>query len=405
MLRTVSVRAVAILAFCLSITAAQAQPTITPRGTDATLDVAAWNLEFFGEPTQGPPDDAQQANVQAVLQGAQIDVWALEEVVNGDRFDAVLAGIAGAGYAGVIGPSVSSSTVFNQRLAFVYNTAVVTPVGAPRAIFSGGNFGGRAPLELTADVTLGGTTRRMRFIAIHAKASSDAASYNTRLNGAAQLKTYVDGLLAQGIPVVVMGDFNDKLTGSISGGGRTSPYNNFVMDSAYTFATQRLSDQNVGTFCGSSTTCNSGSTIDHILLGGGATAGYVANSGDRYAQLLSNIPGYTTNTSDHLPVLAQFSLAAVADEDGPEAGALALLPAAPSPFRTTTTLRFSLAGASDVRIDVVDVLGRTVATVGGFYGAGEHRVALDGSGLAAGLYRVRLRAAGEERVQTIIRAR
>ena len=51
------------------------------------------------------------------------------------------------------------------------------------------------------------------------------------------------------------------------------------------------------------------------------------------------------------------------------------------------------------------MLGRTVAHLGGAYGAGEHRLVLDGGALAAGVYRVRLRAAGVERVQTVVRAR
>ena len=109
--------------------------------------------------------------MQAVLERAQIDLWSLEEVVSTTGFNALLDSLADDGYAGVIGPNVSSSTVFNQRLAFVYNTSVVTPIGAPRTVVPSSNFGGRAPLELTADVTLGGVTRRMRFIAVHAKAS------------------------------------------------------------------------------------------------------------------------------------------------------------------------------------------------------------------------------------------
>ncbi|HEX8299822.1 MAG TPA: endonuclease/exonuclease/phosphatase family protein [Rubricoccaceae bacterium] len=404
MIRTASVlRLVAVLVAILAGSAVQAQITVTPRGDAASLDIAAWNVEFYGEPSQGPNDAVQAERVQAVLERSGIDFWALEEVVSTSGFNALLAAIADDGYAGILGPNVSSDPVFNQRLAFIYRTSVVTPVGAPRTVVSSTNFGGRAPLELTANVTLGGVTRQVRFIAIHAKALSDLDSYNKRVAGAAQLKTYVDGLIAQGIPVVVMGDFNDELTTSIAG-GRPSPYADFVSDADYTFATQRLNDQNIATYC-SNASCSSGSTLDHIMIGGGAITGYVAGSGDRYGELLTGITQYTATTSDHLPVLARFSVAAVADEEEAAAGTVALSPAAPSPFRTGTTLRFTLAEASDVSIDVLDLLGRTVAHVGGAYGAGEHRVALDGTGLAAGVYRVRLRAGGAERVQTVIRAR
>ena len=394
-------RLLALFVIAAAGSAAQAQITVTPRGSFERLDVAAWNVEFYGEPTEGPPDAGQAERVQAVVERAGIDLWAFQEVVSTTGFEALVAAVADDGFAGVLGPNVSSSPVFNQRLAFIYRTSEVQLVST-RAVVSGTNFGGRAPFEMVADVDLGGATRRMHFIAIHAKATSDLDSYNKRLAGSVQLKTYVDGLIAQGIPVVVLGDFNDELTTSISG-GRPSPYANFTADANYTFATQRLNDQNIGTFCGSSPTCSTGSTIDHILVGGAAELTYVGGSGDRYGELLAGIPNYTQNTSDHLPVLAQFFVLPVAGEAGPEA--VALLAAAPSPFRQSTTLRFTLAAASDVSVEVVDVLGRTVARLGGAYGPGEHRLVLDGAPLAAGLYRVRLRAGGVERVQTVVRAR
>ncbi len=406
MLRSAT-RLVAV-ALALAASAAHAQITVTPRGDAAVLDVAAWNLEFFGEPTQGPNDAQQAERVQAVLERAGIDLWALEEVVSTTGFAALTAAIADDGYATVLGPNVSSDPVFNQRLAFAYNTSVVRVVGTPQTILPSQsfNFAGRLPLELVADVTLGGAVRQIRFIAVHAKATGDGPSYDRRLAASTALKAYVDDQIAQGRSVVVLGDFNDELTGSISGGGRASPYANFVADTDdYVFATQRLQDQNIGTFCGSSTTCSTGSTIDHILLGGGARTAYVAGSGDRYAELLTGITQYTTTTSDHLPVLARLTVTATPGETGPDDRRLALLPAAPNPFRAGTALRFVLAEASDVRVEVTDVLGRTVATLGGAYGPGDHQIALDGAGLAAGLYRVRLRAGGTERVQTVIRAR
>ncbi|HEX9950847.1 MAG TPA: endonuclease/exonuclease/phosphatase family protein [Rubricoccaceae bacterium] len=406
MIRSASaLRLAAVLLAILGGPAVHAQITVTPRGNAATFDVAAWNLEFYGEPTQGPNDAVQAERVQAVLERAQIDFWGLEEVVSTSGFNALLAAIADDGYAGMIGPDVSSDPVFNQRLAFVYNTSVVQVVSTQSILASESyNFAGRLPFEVTANVTVNGATRQVRFIIYHGKALADATSYSRRAAASVALKTYMDGQTAQGRSVVLLGDYNDELVGSIAGGGRTSPYANFVADPAYVFATTRINNSNIPTYC-SNASCSSGSTLDHILFSGGIVSGYVADSGDRYGELLTGITQYTSTTSDHLPVLARFSLQAVAGEEDPSAGAIVLAPAAPSPFRSGTTLRFTLAEASDVSIDVLDVLGRTVAHVGGAYGSGEHRVALDGSGLAAGVYRVRLRAGGLERVQTVVRAR
>ena len=412
MLRPASARRLVLVALGVLLAApgARAQFTIPPRGTAATLDVGSWNVEFFGttsptdQPDTSPNDDVQFERVQAVVAQSLIDVWAFQEVSDGPDFTRLVAGVAG--YASVLGPSVSTpNTPFDQKLAFAYNRAVVQVVSTQTILANESfNFAGRPPLEMVANVTTAGVTRQVRFVAIHAKATSDSDSRTRRAAASNALKTYVDNLIAQGQSVVVLGDFNDELTTSISGG--VSPYANFVADAPdYVFATQRINDQNIGTFCGNRSACDTGSTIDHILAGGPVVGELEPGSGDRYGELLTAITQYTLTTSDHLPVVAQFRLRTVAGEGGPDAGPVALLPASPSPFRGTTTLRFRLDAASSVRVDVLDVLGRTVASLGGAYGAGEHRLSLDGTPLAPGLYRVRLRAAGTVRTQTVIRAR
>ena len=77
---------------------------------------------------------------------------------------------------------------------------------------------------------------------------------------------------------------------------------------------------------------------------------------------------------------------------GPAAGALALT-AGPNPVRAATTLRFALPAASDVRLAVVDALGRTVRRLDlGARPAGADDAVLSAGGLAPGVYTVRLDA-------------
>jgi hypothetical protein len=60
---------------------------------------------------------------------------------------------------------------------------------------------------------------------------------------------------------------------------------------------------------------------------------------------------------------------------------------------TTTTIRFSLPQCSHVKLKVIDILGREVATlVNGEVHAGEHAVVFDAKGLASGIYFYRLAA-------------
>ena len=63
----------------------------------------------------------------------------------------------------------------------------------------------------------------------------------------------------------------------------------------------------------------------------------------------------------------------------------------PNPFNPTTTISFSLAVASQVRLEVYDVLGRRVEVRElGRLSSGDHSVEFDGSQLASGVYLYRL---------------
>lgn len=408
-------RFVALLA--LTSASASAQIDVTPRGTNATLDVATWNAEFFGttSPTDrgdtSPNDALQFERIEAVIAEGQIDLWALQEVSDGDDFARLLDSLAADGYAGVLGPNVSTpNEPFDQKLAFVYDTSVIT-VNESATILSveSFDFAGRLPLELQTTVTVNGQSENVRFIVFHAKSSGGVEDYERRQGAAQALKAYVDPLIAQGEAVVILGDFNDELTSTNRGTTFDSPYDAFVDDSDYAAATLATEEAGLATFCGFDESCGGSRTIDHVLYTP-ATLGFVPADGNpqlqRYGELLSGIVQYTATTSDHLPALANLTLGgAVAAEADPEGGPVALLAPAPSPFREATTLRFRLDAPADVALDVVDVLGRRVARVVGTYGTGEHAVALDGRGLAPGVYVVRLQAGDAVRARTFVRAR
>ncbi len=379
--------------------------TVPPRGADATFDVATWNLEFFGAPTMGPSDAAQLRNVTAVMEQADIDLWGVQEVVDPAEWSELLDALQDDGYAGLLGPSVSSDPTFDQKLAFIYDRSVVQVIGSRTILGAYAyEFGYRLPFEMQARVTVSGVTRTLYVIVFHAKASTGTSDYNRRAGGAAALKDYVDGRIARGEEVIVLGDFNDYLVGSTRGGGYASPYDAFVQDTDYVAATLPLQQGGVNTYCTSST-CSSGDTRDHLLFTAGLADVYIPDSADHYGELITTVPSYVYSTSDHLPVIVRFGFGGTDAALAPDAAAAALLAPAPSPFRTATTLRFRLDAPADVALDVVDVLGRRVAATAGTYGVGEHAVALDGRDLAPGLYVVRLRAGDVVRTQTLVRTR
>lgn len=88
---------------------------------------------------------------------------------------------------------------------------------------------------------------------------------------------------------------------------------------------------------------------------------------------------------------------AVAGEAAPVTGRMALAQPFPNPTAGRTTLSFTTAEATDVRVSVVDVLGREVALLtDGPVTAGTHEVTVDASRLVPGVYVVRLTSGGAE---------
>lgn len=68
----------------------------------------------------------------------------------------------------------------------------------------------------------------------------------------------------------------------------------------------------------------------------------------------------------------------------------------PNPFNPTTTIRYALPEAGNVRLDVFNVLGQRVATlINGEQTAGFHSLQFDGSRLSSGVYLYRLQSGNQ----------
>jgi hypothetical protein len=81
----------------------------------------------------------------------------------------------------------------------------------------------------------------------------------------------------------------------------------------------------------------------------------------------------------------------------------ALLPNYPNPFNPSTTIRYELPVSGLVRLSVLDLLGREVATlVDERQDPGRHEVTFDAGPLASGLYVYRLQAGHVSRTHTLM---
>lgn len=308
--------------FALALAACEAPTAIAPRavpdrparvvvpaqGSATTLDVGSWNVEWFGDASNGPSNDALQlSNVKDVIAGADLDVWGLEEVVDATEWSSLKSQLTG--YTGILAndASVTSGSTYysasEQKVGLIFRTSMATVLSS-RIILTGNDsdFAGRPPLEVKLRITLNGTTEDVVFIVLHMKAFNDVASWQRRQNASIALKSYLDATYPTQ-KVVVVGDWNDDVDTSITS-GQPSPYANFVSDAArYTYPTKALSDAGVAS------TVSFSDMIDHHLDSNEMYASYVAGSALVF-RADSYIASYGTTTTDHYPVITRYNWSA-----------------------------------------------------------------------------------------------
>jgi endonuclease/exonuclease/phosphatase family metal-dependent hydrolase len=278
--------------------------TIPAKGGAATLDVASWNIEWFGDTGNGPSNESLQlSNAKDVISGSDFDVWGLAEIVTQSQFNSLESQLSGyAGFTSRESNVVGGSTYYGsteQSVAILYKSSLATVTDA-RIVLTGNDyeFGGRPPMQVKLNVTLNGRSEEIVVIVMHAKCCSDTTSWTRRRDGSLALKSYLDSTFPTQ-KVWVIGDFNDDVDTSITS-GQASPYANFVNDGVrYDFASEAL------TYAGISSTVSYTDTIDHHLLSNEADATFIASSIEVY-RVDSYITNYASTTSDHYPVLSRY---------------------------------------------------------------------------------------------------
>lgn len=264
------------------------------RGTPSTFDVAQWNVLWLGNTHQGPTDEALQlARVSEVLRSANVELWALQEVSSQAAFDSLVASLPGMGGLSATDPSIPDGTRFyrsdEQRPALIYKRRAVTVTDA-RLILTEAqdDFAGRPPLQVALEVSINRQVTRMTVIVVHLKASGGVEDKARRARSAVALARHLETL--QGT-VMILGDWNDGLTRSISGG--PSPFPTFDGAEWLTLELERRGEVS-SVF---------GSFIDHALV--------TKDLFDRHRSttvhdLRPARPDARTTTSDHFPVLHVF---------------------------------------------------------------------------------------------------
>jgi hypothetical protein len=128
-------------------------------------------------------------------------------------------------------------------------------------------------------------------------------------------------------------------------------------------------------------------------------AGAVFNSWNGYTEGMAGMPTLQYGEANERRVKSLFRLAdslngaaSSVAADGPAPGTPGLAANFPNPFNSATVIRFGMPSAGRVKIDALDVRGRTVRhLVDGVRRPGEYDVRFDASGLPSGVYLIRMK--------------
>lgn len=271
-------------------------------GNDTLLDIAAWNIEWFGDTGYGPTDETLQFNnVKTVIEKTDLDVLALEEMSNSASFISLTNSLPN--YS-----SVNSTFSQTQKMCLFYKKSMFNFINAEHILANSNyDFASRQPLMVSL-ATKGDSLKidTMYFIVVHLKANSDATaagkleSYNRRKRAADALKIFIETTLLNK-KYFILGDWNDRLDYSIHNGIDSTPFKQ-LLDVKYNFTTKPLAD------AGKSSYAFINGFIDHMLVSPRMDSFYVKQSMgvlDNLGQFISN---FSNNTSDHYPIYGKFLL-------------------------------------------------------------------------------------------------
>jgi endonuclease/exonuclease/phosphatase family metal-dependent hydrolase len=288
-----------IVVLCLWLNSGSVSGQVPKIGTDTTLDVGTWNIEWFGDSLNGPSNEVTQLkNVTEVIQGMNLDVLGLCEISNAGYWAKLQSNLPDYG-------AVLTNYSQTQKTGLLYRKSMFRLLYSKSILlaFDYEFASGRFPLEVALETQWGSKKDTMYVWVMHLKANTGSTSekltsYNRRAKAAEELKNYLDP--KKRWKGVVLGDWNDDLDVSIVS-GKASPFVDWRNDTNYVFPSYRLS------LAKQKSTASYSEMIDHMCVTTSMKSNWLLNQsgvmvGDAY------VPSYRFNTSDHYPVWARFSM-------------------------------------------------------------------------------------------------
>lgn len=263
-------------------------------GSEATLEIASWNIEMF-------PKSGQQTieSVKELIRDLDIDLFAIQEITDEDAFAELLDSLPD--YDGRLGTGASDFALWP---AVIYKKDLVTVLDEGYLFTNDSYHHPRAPYRLHLRAEKGGQSFDFTLLVLHLKASGGAENEARRREAIRDLENYVEAQVqnpANDPDFIIAGDWNDLLNDPAS----TNVFEPFLSDTAdYRFLTAPFAGSTSEfTYIGG--TFNS--LIDHIMI--------TRPIGQLYPGIATQVlkidqsyPQYEARVSDHRPVAARIAV-------------------------------------------------------------------------------------------------
>lgn len=263
-------------------------------GSDATLDLGAWNLKNFpcgNESYSTVCRDDPAASVELVtdlIASMALDVIVVEEIADNDAFEEIVQRLPH--HEGLL----STDEYFDgsyQKIGVIYDARVLE-AGEPAELFASSDVFPRPAFQVPLTWTGPGDPLELFVIGLHLKAGETSADRAERTGAVAQLEQYVSNLVdGSGLDnIIMLGDYNETLDSS--GQAVFEPLRDA---SRYTIETQPNYSAGEATFI------SSDAIIDHIVTTN-ALSSAVGAARAVIPRLNNVVSDYRGRVSDHLPV-------------------------------------------------------------------------------------------------------
>ncbi|MEZ4360642.1 MAG: endonuclease/exonuclease/phosphatase family protein [Kofleriaceae bacterium] len=262
-------------------------------GSDATFDLATWNLELF------PKDVSTAALAADLITSMRLDVVVVEEVTDEQAWLELATRLPE--HEALLSPHVYSADSY-QKLGVLYRRGLVT-VSPLSLLFSGDTSPfPRPPIKVSIVVNDRiHAPLALDLIGVHLKAGVTTSDRERRRAAIVKLDEYLRAQVDGGgeDEVVVLGDYNEVVTDA-AGQSVFAPI--LTAPDRYTLQTNAYALGGGITYLGFG-----GRDLDHITTTAGLAA-EVAGGGVTVLRLDQIFGGYEPLLSDHLPVTLSIPL-------------------------------------------------------------------------------------------------